>query len=328
MENKFNLENIKKELPSNLDNIENILDIISDTILKNVNEYKYKNISLEKRNYELSLENEKFKYNKIYNKLNNLPSEIFNNILSFIDFKTLLECRMVNQIWYSKVSLLSHSFINLKIEQNDIIYWKNFCKKKIPSKIIVFCDSNDYHINFFNELTQNENFLGNLFYIDTKNGQGIKSTRNGSETLMIFGDINIIYKHIYFFKPLKIIISETLINRNNFEEIIKYCRILKNNKLNIIFDNSITISGLNKYIEWYNFRRPHMFEVSIKNINKIDKNKEIYYKLNVDINYMEMEEYISYGKIQCLIEIYIYENFKFVFKQKDDLMKKFYEHYY
>lgn len=327
MENNFNLEHIKKELPSNLDNIENILDIINDTILKNVNEYKYKNFNFEKRNYELSLENEKIKYSKIYNKINNLPSELFHNILSFIDFYTLLECRLVNKNWNIKISLLSHSYINLKLEKNDMIFWKKFCEKKMPSKTIVFFDSNNNHVVFFNELTQNENFLGILFYIDIKNGQGIYSNRN-NKILKIFGDIDIIYKHIYFFKPLKIIISETLITRNKFEEIIKYCRILKNNKLNIIFDNSITFSCINKYIEWYNLQYPHIFEISIQDINIIDKDKEIYYKLNFDINYMEMEEYAIYGKTQCLMEIHISEKFKFVYKQKDDIMKKIHENYY
>lgn len=329
MTNSFDLEYIKKEIPSNLDNIENILDIINDTILKNVNEYKYKNLNLEKINYELYLEISKIKYNKIYNKLNNLPSELFHNILSFIDFNSLLECRLVNKNWYNKISLLSHLYINLKLKENKdiLIYWKNFCRKKIPSKTIIFCDSNDNHKDFFNELIENDNFLGILFYIDTKNGQGIYANKNDKK-MKIFGDIDIIYEHIYFFKPTEIIISETSINRNKFEEIINYCKRLKNNNLNIIFDNSITFLCINKYIEWYNFKYPHMFNIEIKNTNIINENKEICYKLKIDINYMIMEEFVMFEKVQCLIEIYISEKFKFIYKQKDDVMKKINEYCY
>lgn len=328
MTNSFDLENIKKELPSNLDNIENILYIINDTISKNVNEYKYKNNTLEKINYELSLENYKIRYDKIYNKLNNLPSELFNNILLFIDFNTLLECRLVSKNWNSKATLLSHSYINLKLkDENDMNCLTLFCQKNIPSKIIVFCDSNNNQVSFFNNITQNENFIGILYYIDTNNNQGVYSNIN-EKIIKIFGDIDTIYKHLYFFKPLTIIISETSINRNIFEEIIKYCRILKNDKLKIIFDNSVTFLCINKYIELYNFQNPHMFEISIQNTNIISENKDICYKLNIDIKYMEMEEYISYGKNKCLIEIHISEKFKFVYKQKDNLIKKINEHYY
>lgn len=328
--NKLDLEDIKKEFPDNINNIENILGKINDIILQNINEYKYKNFNLEKRNYELHLENLKLKFNNtIYNKLNTLPSELFHKILTFIDFKTLLECRMVSKNWYDKVSLISHVCVNLKNNKDYLIYWKKFCEKKIPSKKIIFCDSNNNFKEFINELIKNDNFLGIMFYIDISNGQGIYANKiANNKNLKIFGDIDVIYENIKFFKPLEIIISETSINRKNFKNIIDYCRKLKDKKLRIIFDNSITFLCIKKYIEWYNLNCPQMYNISIKDINVVNENNEFCYKLIINIDHMTMDEYdVNYEKLQCLMEIHISEDFKFMYKQRDDIMKKINDHY-
>ena len=83
-----------------------------------------------------------------------------------------------------------------------------------------------------------------------------------------------------------------------------------------------------KNIEWYNLDCPPMYNISIKDINVINENNNFCYKLIINIDHMTMDEYdVDYEKLQCSIEIYISEDFKFMYKQKDDIMEKINNHY-
>lgn len=149
-------ENVKKISNEELNNLSNIIYSI---LFKQINEYKYKISNLEKINYDMLIENTKLKHNKVSYKIELLPYEVFNEILNFLDFDTLLECRLISKHWNYKVSHITHRYI--KVENNkfntgiidDIenfyVYGKIFYQKKYHVKKLNFTIHVIFLMKFF-----------------------------------------------------------------------------------------------------------------------------------------------------------------------------------
>lgn len=256
MKEEINSDVLNTLIKKNVNNISNdqlygLTDDIHEIISKKIFEYKYKNSRLEKINYELLLENIKLKNKEIPNKIQFLPNEVFESIMNYLDLGTILECRLLCKYWHDKVSYISHRYIKIKNKEyskyniddiNDFLkIWKKFVNKKIPCERIMFYDNCKVYDDFFMYLIENENFSGNLFYIDVNYKKGLYTYGNyDSRKINIFGNIEIVYEYIEYFKPCHIVISRAYINDVIFKHIIMYC-INQNRDIDIILDNCCTI---------------------------------------------------------------------------------------
>lgn len=139
---------VEKTIPNVNINDKNFLNLIIklyNIISENFDEseYKYKLSKIENINYSLLIENAKLKNNNLENRIQFLPNEVYLKLIEYLDFKTLLECRIVCKYWHDLFSLKTHKYILLKNEdyENDNMHyflktWKIFIKKNIPYKII------------------------------------------------------------------------------------------------------------------------------------------------------------------------------------------------
>lgn len=317
-------ENVKKISNEELNNLSNIIYLI---LFRQINEYKYKISNLEKINYDMLIENTKLKHNKVSYKIELLPNEVFNEILKFLDFDTLLECRLISKHWNYKVSHISHRYIKVKNNEYNpsiiddiedfLCIWKNFLSKKIPCEEIKFYDSCDTFNEFFTELMENEYFIGNILYVDIKYNKGIyTSGKNKFKNIYMFGKIKIVYEYLDYFKPNEIIISQTFLDFKVFKYILRYC-IKQDRNINIILDNCISLQFFKNYIKLYNYNASEKIdidrlEVNNENIINIDINH--FYYGNTEIGYIP--EYI----IKFII--YPCNEFKYFFKEKEEVYKK------
>lgn len=317
-------ENAKKISNEELHNLSNMIYSILST---EINEYKYKISNLEKINYYMLIENTKLKHNKVSYKIELLPNEVFNEILNFLDFDTLLECRLISKHWNYKVSHISHRYIKVKNNEYDssiiddiedfLCIWKNFLSKKIPCEEIKFYDSCDVFNEFFTELMKNEYFIGNILYVDIKYNKGMYTTgKNKFKKIYMFGKIKIVYEYLDYFKPSEIIISQTFLDFKVFKYILSYC-IKQDRNINIILDNCISLKYFKKYLDLYNvdvFDKAYIEKLEINNEKVINININHFYYGKADIDYIP--EYIINFIIHPCNE------FGYSFKEKEEVYKK------
>lgn len=147
---------------------------------------------------------------------------------------------------------------------------------------------------------ENDYLKSNLIYIDTQNQKGIYTSDNMIyKDLYIFGDNDIVYEYLDFFNSNNIIISETYINYDVFENVINYC-MLQDKDINITLDNSISFPLFKKYVSIYNLNIGLFYVISIKN-KEIKNNKD-----EKIIKFKVRHPYIDYKKNQEIQSFLVY----------------------
>lgn len=312
-----------------IDNKNNSFNKAYDDILEKNIDYQNKISILENTIYELKIENIKLKnkdnMNSI-NKINLLPNEIITKIMHYLDFKSILECRLTCKYWCNNISCISHKYIKILNKEykrgnsNTFLeYWQNFIKKKISFKKISFYDSCNLYNNFIEEILKNNFSICNIYYVNINENNGIYTNGNYiNKELYIFGDIDI-YKNIEFFKPNKIIISETFINNYIFKEIIRYC-IKQYRNISIELDNCISFTFFKHCLKLYNSSSPFMYRVGINKYTIIKKKDEDIITIEINNTCLKKNEFGDYQKFIIKFTIYISDGFKYKYKEKDEII--------
>lgn len=322
----MDLENILNiiECKNNVFNIEN------DQIMEKTFEYKYKISILEKTIYELKIENTKLKNKNNKNKTDLLPNEVITIIMSYLDLKSILECRLTCKYWNNNISHISHKYIkilnkNYKNRSNEYTFlenWKKFMMKKIPFKRILFYDSCNMYNYFIEEMLKNDFSIGDIYYVNVNSNSGLYT--NGitmNKYLYVFGDIDV-YDNIEYFKPNKIIISETSINKFNFRKIIEYC-IKQNRDMFVELDNCITFSFFKHCLKLYNSHVPFIYKVSIDKYEIIKKNDENIINIEINNFCLKKDGNGEYPTFIIKFTIYLSNEFKYTYKEKEEIIKFF-----